>query len=166
MSPRGRSISLATSKDFDHWTSPELVFHADEQDQELARQAIAARLADPGLIQPQHNVPEEYFVDVYNMSVFRYEGLYLGMAAFFHHTGDVDENSDGFHLVQLTCSRDLRHWERLGERRPFIGPSRVGFGRLRSDPDHAADETGSGRRRTAALLHGASTGRRRRTPTP
>ena len=128
MSPRGRSITLATSKDFEHWTSPELVFHADEEDQELARQAIAARLADPGLIQPQHNVPEEYFVDVYNMSVFRYEGLYLGMPAFFHHSGDVDENSDGFHHVQLTCSRDLHHWERLGQRRPFIGPSRVGSG--------------------------------------
>ena len=29
MGPFGRSISLATSKDFEHWTQPELVFHAD-----------------------------------------------------------------------------------------------------------------------------------------
>jgi hypothetical protein len=30
--------------------------------------------------------------------------------------------------VQLACSRDLRHWERLGDRKPFIGPSPLGAG--------------------------------------
>lgn len=128
MGPYGRSIALATSLDFDHWTQPELVFHADERDQELNREVIAARLDDPSLTHPVYNVPDEYFVDVYNMGVFRYEGLYIGLPAFFHHTADVDENSDGFHLVQLTCSRDLRNWTRLGERQPFIGPSAVESG--------------------------------------
>lgn len=128
MGPHGRSIALATSRDFDHWQGPDLVFHADAEDQELARQVIAERLASPELQQPQHNVPAEYMVDVYNMGVSRYEGLYLGMAAFFYHTGNVNENSDGFHHVQLLCSRDLRCWTRLGERRPFIGPSEVGSG--------------------------------------
>ena len=125
MGPYGRSIALATSKDFDHWTQPELVFHADERDQELNREVIAARLDNPSLTHPVYNVPEEYFVDVYNMGVFRYEGLYIGLPAFFHHTADVNENSDGFHRVQLTSSRDLRTWTRLGEREPFIGPSSV-----------------------------------------
>ena len=128
MGPYGRSIALATSMDFDHWTQPELVFHADERDQELNREVIAARLDDRSLTQPVYNVPEEYFVDVYNMGIFRYEGLYIGLPAFFHHTGDVDENSDGFHLVQLTSSRDLRTWTRLGEREPFIGPSTIESG--------------------------------------
>ena len=128
MGPYGRSIGLTTSMDFEHWTHPELVFHADERDQELNREVIAARLDNQSLTQPVFNVPEEYFVDVYNMGVFRYEGLFVGLPAFFHHTGDVDENSDGFHLVQLTSSRDLRTWNRLGERESFIGPSTIESG--------------------------------------
>jgi hypothetical protein len=128
MGRRGRSIALATSKDFDHWTQPELVFHADDKDVELAKQHIAERLANPKMVQPTYNVPEEYFVDVYNMGVFRYEGLYIGMAAFFHHTGDVNENSDGFHIVQLTSSRNLYDWNRVGDRAAFITPSPIDTG--------------------------------------
>ena len=126
MGPYGRSVALATSRDFEHWDGPNLILHADQEDQQLARRAIAERLANPRLQQPQHNVPAEYMVDVYNMGISRYEGLYIGMAAFFHHTANVDENSDGFHLVQLACSRDLRSWTRLGGRSPFIGPSETG----------------------------------------
>ena len=128
MGPYGRSIALATSSDFEHWDGPDLVFHADQEDQELARQVIAERLANPRLQQPQHNVPAEYMVDVYYMGVSRYESLYIGMAAFFYHTGDVRDNSDGFHHIQLLCSRDLRNWVRLGDRQPFIGPSERGSG--------------------------------------
>ena len=128
MGPYGRSVALATSPDFEHWNGPSLIFHADQEDQQLARQVIAERLANPRLQQPQHNVPAEYMVDVYNMGVSRYEGLYIGMAAFFYHTGNVNENSDGFHHVQLVCSRDLASWKRLGDRRPFIGPSETGSG--------------------------------------
>jgi len=128
MSPRGRSVALATSRNFEHWTHPQLVFHADEKDQELARQVIAERLENPQLQQPQHNVPAEYMVDVYNMGVSRYEGLYIGMAAFFYHTANVGDNSDGFHHIQLVCSRNLYNWTRLGDRQPFIGPSEVESG--------------------------------------
>ncbi len=128
MGPYGRSISLATSRDFEQWSDPELVFHADEKDQELNREVIAARLQNPSLAKTRYNVPEEYFVDVYNMGVFRYEGLYIGLPTFFHHTGDRNENSDGFNRVQLTSSRDLRTWTRLGEREPFIGPSTIESG--------------------------------------
>ncbi len=128
MGPHGRSIALATSKDFDNWSQPELVFHADEKDLELAKEHIAERLANPKMVQPTYNVPEEYFVDVYNMGVSRYEGLYIGMAAFFHHTGDVNENSDGFHIVQLASSRDLRNWNRVGDRAAFITPSPIDSG--------------------------------------
>lgn len=128
MGPHGRSIALATSKDFDHWTQPELVFHADDKDMELAMDRIAERLADPKMVQPTYNVPEEYFVDVYDMGVFRYEDLYLGMASFFHHTGDVNENSDGFKIVQLASSRDLHNWNRVGDRAAFIAPSAIDTG--------------------------------------
>ena len=125
MGPYGRSISLQKSKDFERWTPPELVFHADEKDQELNPAVIRARFDNPSLTHPVYNVPAEYFVDVYNMGIFRYEGLYIGLPAFFHHTGDRNENSDGFQRVQLTTSRDLHSWTRLGEREPFIGPSTI-----------------------------------------
>ena len=91
-----RSISLATSHDFEHWTKPELVFHTDDEDQESARTIIAEHLANDSLYQPAHNVPAEYMADVYNMGVFRYEGLYLGMPEIFYHTGNTNFNSDGF----------------------------------------------------------------------
>ena len=128
MGPYGRSISLATSKDFEHWTQHGLVFHADEKDQELNAEVITARFENPSLTHQVYNVPAEYFVDVYNMGIFRYEGLYIGLPAFFHHTGDRNENSDGFHRVQLTSSRDLHSWTRLGGREPFIGPSTIESG--------------------------------------
>ena len=37
-------------------------------------------------------------------------------------------NKDGFHLIQLVCSRDLKTFKRLGNRQTFIGPSPVGQG--------------------------------------
>lgn len=77
-----------------------------------------------------HDDPQVYNVDVYNMGVFRYESAYIGMPAMFHSTGPVPNypNTDGFHLIQLTCSRDLKDWRRLGDRETFIGPSRLESG--------------------------------------
>ena len=60
------------------------------------------------------------------MPIFRYEGLYIGLPAIFYRTAERD--ADGFHHVQLVCSRDLRDWKRLGDRQAFIGPSPVGSG--------------------------------------
>ncbi|UCH35850.1 MAG: hypothetical protein JSV65_05715 [Armatimonadota bacterium] len=123
--PYGRSVALATSADFENWTDYGLVFHADDLDQELGRQNIEARLGNPGLLQPFYNDPAVYNVDVYNMGVFCYEGVYIGLPAMYHATGPIPNypNTDGFHLVQLACSRDLRTWHRLGNRAAFIGPS-------------------------------------------
>ena len=128
--PYGRSHALSTSKDFEHWTKPELIFHADALDQKLGRENIKARLADPTLQQPGYNTPAVYNVDVYNMGVFRYGGLYIGMPAMYHAVGKAPEwrNTTGFHLIQLVCSRDMRNWMRLGDRRPFIGPSPLAAG--------------------------------------
>jgi len=128
--PHGRAVGLATSGDFEHWTDHGLVFQADDLDQELGRKNIAARLADPRLLPPFHNDPAAYNVDVYNMGVFRYAGVYLGLPAMYHATGPIPNypNTDGFHLIQLTCSRDLKTWQRLGDRAAFIGPAPVGEG--------------------------------------
>ncbi|HUT73788.1 MAG TPA: hypothetical protein VM221_03000 [Armatimonadota bacterium] len=121
-----RAVNLSTSKDFEHWSEPALVFSADAEDQVLAREVISARLADPTLSQPTHVNPAEYAADVYNMPIFRYEGLYIGLPAIFYRT--ATQAGDGFHHVQLICSRDLHDWKRLGERRAFIGPSPVDSG--------------------------------------
>jgi hypothetical protein len=128
--PHGRSVSLATSTDFTNWTNHGLIFHADDRDQELGRDNIKARLANPRLCQPFHNDPDAYNVDVYNMGVFRYEGFYIGLPAMYHATGRIPNypNTDGFHLIQLACSRDLSAWQRPGNREAFIGPSLLGEG--------------------------------------
>jgi len=126
------------------------VFHADERDQELGRRKIAARLANPHLQRPELDVPAEYSVQVYNMGVFWYEGLYLGLPSLFHQTGrvpkewpefdrlglspamlaEVRKHGDwtGFHEVQLILSRDLKTWSRVAERRPFLENSPSGAG--------------------------------------
>ena len=123
--PYGRSHAIWTSQDFEKWTNLGVVFHADEKDQRLARLNIEARLADPQLQQPVYNVPDRYNADIYNLGIFRYEGLYVSLPAVYHAVGNRQDipNTDGFHLIQLATSRDLRTWQRLGDRRTFIGPS-------------------------------------------
>ena len=126
----GRALAIATSRDFSNWDDLGVVFGSDERDQELAKTNILARFEDKTLQHPPYNDPAVYRVDVYNMGVFRYEGLYIGMPAMYHATGPVPNypNTVGFHLVQLACSRDLQHWDRLGDRQPFIGPSKLESG--------------------------------------
>jgi hypothetical protein len=123
-------VALATSRDFRTWTDLGLVFQADDSDQQRGKHNIEARRADKTLEQTLYDDPRVYNVDVYNMGVFRYEGIYIGLPAMFHSTGPVPNypNTDGFHLVELTCSRDLKEWSRLGDRQPFIGPSRLDSG--------------------------------------
>ena len=129
--PHGRSVFITTSADLKQWTKPELRFHADKTDQRLGHENIAKRVADTTL-QPLYYKPNPavYNVDVYNMGIFGYEGMFIGMPAMYHAVGKEPRypNTEGFQLVQLACSRDLKKWKRLGDRRPFIGPSRVGSG--------------------------------------
>ncbi len=148
--PNGRSVYLSTSTNFEHWTKQELIFNADDLDQMLGRGNITRHYASPGLDPPIHNFAADYHVDIYNMGVFRYEGLYVGLPSVYHKTGQVpgdwagfanwDVSAEemaayrksgdwaGFHHVQLTCSRDLRRWQRLGDRRPFLDLSPLGSG--------------------------------------
>ena len=128
--PYGRAQAVSISTNFEQWTQPELIFYADALDQELGTAWITARFGDPDLRDPLANDPAYYNVDVYNLGVFRYEGLYVGLPSMYHSTGPSadGQNTEGFHLVQLACSRDLRNWLRLGARAPFIGPSPVGHG--------------------------------------
>lgn len=64
-------------------------------------------------------------MDVYNLGLFRYEGLYIGTPSMFH-SNDNRWNKDGFNLIQHVSSRDLKTFNRLGGRDTFIGPSPMG----------------------------------------
>ena len=148
--PYGRSVAAATSTDFQNWTDHGLIFHADELDQEMGVERIEARRKNPYLKQTEYNNPAHYSVQIYNMGVFQYEGVFIGLPSMYHHTGKVppswpgfeklnlspyiqecvDKYGDytGFYTVQLISSRDMKNWNRLGDRQPFLAPSMLGSG--------------------------------------
>ena len=148
--PFGRSVAIATSRDFQTWNDLGIVFQTDPEDQQLGRRRIAERFANPALKQPEYNVPEFYSIETYNMGVFWYEGLFLGLPSIYHHTGKVppkwpgfdrlklspamrdavDRYGDytGFYNVQVAVSRDLRTWHRVADRQPFLEASPLGAG--------------------------------------
>ena len=148
--PFGRSVAIATSRDFKTWRDYGVVFHADELDQGIGKRRIAERLANPMLKQTEYNTPEHYSVQIYNMGVFHYEGLYIGLPSIYHHTGKVPPgwpgfeklrlspamkdavgkygDYTGFYNIQLVTSRDLVHWQRVAERQPFLEASPLGAG--------------------------------------
>ena len=90
-----RLVGRSVSDDFVHWTAPEVVFAPDAED-------------PPGL-------------EIYGMSVFKHEGLYLGLPWTFHTYPEEPLSRGGGTIdVQLAASRDGRRWERVGDRQPFI----------------------------------------------
>ena len=145
-----RRVTLSTSTDFEHWTEPELVFRADDLDQQIARETIERHNVDPTLQAPEFSVPETYNAQVYAMSMFRYESIYIGLPLMFYRSAQLPPDWEGFdsmdltpymrdrlsrngywtglHVPNLACSRDLKKWERLGDRRPFITASRLDSG--------------------------------------
>ena len=130
-SPYGRSFCLSTSEDFQNWSELELVFHADQVDQENGFVRLQRFIDDPDYLTPVHNRPEEWRTDIYNFPVFPYEGLYLGLPVMHHWSGKhppMYENVDSRKSVELAASRDLRHWERVANRAPFLELSPVGDG--------------------------------------
>ena len=131
--PFGRSVYLSLSRNFEQWTRPELIFHADARDQELGRKRMREHFANSRLYTPYFNAPEEYNTEIYNMPVFPYEGIYIGMPNFFESSGRTPmphNNQDGVNSVKLATSRDLRRWTKVGNRDSFIPVSELGAGRI------------------------------------
>lgn len=131
--PFGRSVYLSLSPDFEQWTKPELIYHADAQDQELGARYLREVQANPRLWRPTIDRPAEYNVEIYNMAVFRYEGLFIGLPNYFESSGRIPlprGNQDGINSPKLACSRDLRAWTRVGDRSHFIPISEMGPGVL------------------------------------
>jgi len=127
--PFGRSVFLSLSKDFETWTDPALIYHADLIDQKLGERHIREIEANPRMWRPTIDTPTEYNTEIYNMPIFVYEGLYIGMPTYFESSGRVPlpiGNQDGTNSVKLTCSRDLRAWTRVGDRLHFIPVAEMG----------------------------------------
>ena len=93
----GRAVHRAASADFLSW---------EPDDGELV-------LSTDVLDGPQH--------EIYGMSVFRYEEVYIGLVQMFLNYGDRDILE-----IQLAVSRDGKHFERVGDRSPFIPVGDVG----------------------------------------
>ena len=97
-----RRIARAESDDYLHWTVPEVVIAPDELD------------------------PPKF----YNIKACRYAGMYFGTLQLFHAWGyrrqpgspQESETVD----VQLTFSRDGKHWDRLANRPVFIERGLIG----------------------------------------
>ncbi len=129
--PFGRSVFLSLSEDFENWTSPELIFHADAYDQRLGEKRIREHLTDPSLRMMTYNQPEHYNTEIYNMPVFPYEGVYIGLPNFFEASGhSPNRNQEGVNSVKLATSRDLRTWVKVGGRESFIPVSPEGNGAI------------------------------------
>jgi hypothetical protein len=73
---------------------------------------------------------DQFFTDVYNMPVFDYEDMYLGLPTMFNQAGrywytqeggepNAGSNQDGILYPALAASRDLYNWDRLS-REPLI----------------------------------------------
>ncbi|MSU69880.1 MAG: hypothetical protein EXS39_03710 [Opitutaceae bacterium] len=130
--PFGRAVFLSLSKDFEHWSNPELIYHADAQDQILGAQHIREVEANPRMQRPTVNHAEEYRTEIYNMPVFDYEGIYIGLPTYFEASAYIPsiKNQDGVSGTKLATSRDLRTWTRVGDRKHFIPLSEMGPGVL------------------------------------
>ncbi len=103
-----RLVYLATSRDMQEWSEPELVMAPDTVDDQRVQ-------AEGGL-----------FSQFYNMSVFPCGGQFLGLVTHFRYTGPPPEKGplqsshDGPIDVQLVHSRDGRVWHRLEDRSAVI----------------------------------------------
>ena len=128
----GRSFFLSTSKDFENWTEQELIFHADQTDQENGFERLQKFFDDDRYLTPVRNRPEEWRTDIYHFPVFRYEDMYLALPTMHHWAGKhppLYENVDSRKSVELASSRDLHNWHRVANRAPFMELSPIGEGR-------------------------------------
>ena len=85
-----RRVGQALSQDFLHWTDYRPILGADGED----------------------SLNRDQF---YNMEVLVYDGLRLGLMTVFSYDPEYCRGA-----VQLTYSRDGRHWRRAGDRRVFL----------------------------------------------
>ena len=120
----GRSVWLSTSDDFNDWTEPELILHADRIDANNSRRRIKKIVEDPAYLTPPIVDRVGYPAQVYEMTVMPYEGLYVAFPVLFNPAGALPPprgNHNGVNQTELAVSRDLRDWKRVANRDLFLG---------------------------------------------
>lgn len=120
----GRSVFLATSEDFQEWTAPQMVLHADDTDWANRMPRVRAAAEDPAYLTPPLLDDADYIAETYQMAILPYQGLYVGFPCLFNPAGRIpppQTNHTGLNQTELAVSRDLRHWRRLCDRELFLG---------------------------------------------
>ena len=126
-----RCFALTTSRDFDTWTTPDMVLATDETDDATIMSRLDA--ARPILFAPDE--PEKMRADFYGIGLLPYQSVTLAFpwVLWINNSSLWGRNKqDGVKTVQLACSRDLRRWHRCGDRKQII---RQGTARKPPDAD-------------------------------
>lgn len=104
---------------FTQWTEPHLVLAPDLLDDEVAEERLAA--AKPLLL---YDHPDDHRCEFYGVIVWRTGDVFLGLIWIYDASYEYKRFGSGNQYaivdVQLASSRDLLHWERLGDRQPVI----------------------------------------------
>jgi hypothetical protein len=119
----GRSVWLATSRDFREFTAPELVFHSDALDRENRKRRVQKVIANPAYMSPPLVDEADHMAEIYQMAVMPYEDAYVGFPVVFNPAGAIPPphgNYTALNQVELTVSHDLLHWDRVAERALFL----------------------------------------------
>ncbi|MCX6046892.1 MAG: hypothetical protein NT075_17450 [Chloroflexi bacterium] len=119
----GRSVWLASSEDFQHFSAPQLVFHTDTLDRENRKRRVQAVATNLAYLAPPLIDETDHIAQVYQMAVMPYAGNYIGFPVIFNPAGAIPPphmNYTGLNQVELTFSRDRFHWSRVADRALFL----------------------------------------------
>ncbi|MCZ6678640.1 MAG: hypothetical protein O7E52_15495, partial [Candidatus Poribacteria bacterium] len=109
------------------WPRPCLVLAPDLIDDEMGRERLDKAYAD-GII--HYKDPADYHCEFYTMQPWAVGNVFLGALYVFDVSMDMSKhsmwNQHGIMETQLVYSRDLVHWERLGDRQPWIARGEAG----------------------------------------
>ena len=117
----GRSIFLTKSDNFLEWSTPKLIFHSDEIDNQNRIKRIQFAADHPEYLAPPVIEDNGYIAQVYQMAIMPYQGIYVGFPLMFNPAGPSKNNFTGLNQTELTVSRDLENWDRVANRELFLG---------------------------------------------
>ena len=120
----GRSVALSVSKDFEHWSEPELILHTDPLDCENRVRRIQEVVRDPAYLSPPLVDGGDYQAEIYLMPILPYQGVYVGLPVIFNPAGTIPPPHNNFtalNQIELATSRDLYNWTRVADRELFLG---------------------------------------------
>jgi autotransporter-associated beta strand protein len=122
----GRTHMLFTSLDFQNWFGPKVSLYNDQIDVVKGKAYMDGVRATADRRQPFYDHAD--FADYYNMPLFEYEGMYLGLPTRNIRTASFEfevsewgpgNNQDSLQFPTLVSSRDLLTWNRH-TREPFM----------------------------------------------